>query len=90
MWEEPFALTIIEHLASGHPVIATRTGAIEELVNEKVAILIDKDKEVVKRIKEVLENIKQYEFDKNNIRKIASRFNINSYRSEFMSLLEKI
>ena len=42
MWEEPFGLTIVEALASGLPLITTRTGGIPEIC-EGVSILLDKN-----------------------------------------------
>ena len=41
-WQEPFGLTVIEAMASGCPVIATKSGAIPELVIDGVTgILVD-------------------------------------------------
>lgn len=42
LWEEPFALTCIEAMASGLPLIATRSGGIPEIC-QNYAILLDKE-----------------------------------------------
>ena len=42
MWDEPFGLTIVEALASGLPLITTRSGGIPEIC-EGVAIIVDRD-----------------------------------------------
>ena len=42
MWEEPFGLTIVEALASGLPLITTRSGGIPEIC-EGIAIIIDRN-----------------------------------------------
>jgi glycosyltransferase involved in cell wall biosynthesis len=42
MWEEPFGLTIVEALASGLPLITTRSGGIPEIC-EGTAIIIDRN-----------------------------------------------
>lgn len=42
LWEEPFGLTVLEAMAAGVPLIATRCGGIPEIC-EGVATLIDRD-----------------------------------------------
>lgn len=42
MWEEPFGLTIVEALASGLPLITTRSGGIPEIC-EGVATIVERD-----------------------------------------------
>lgn len=42
LWEEPFGLTVLEAMAAGVPLIATRCGGIPE-VCEGTAILIERD-----------------------------------------------
>ena len=42
MWEEPFGLTVLEAMAAGVPLIATRCGGIPE-VCEGVSILIERE-----------------------------------------------
>jgi glycosyltransferase involved in cell wall biosynthesis len=42
IWEEPFGLTVLEAMAAGVPLIATRSGGIPEIC-KGVATLIDRD-----------------------------------------------
>lgn len=42
MWDEPFGLTVIEALASGLPLITTRSGGIPEIC-EGVAMILEKE-----------------------------------------------
>ncbi|WP_321480091.1 glycosyltransferase family 4 protein [uncultured Bacteroides sp.] len=43
IWEEPLSLTSLEDMATGLPLVVTRSGGIPEIVNEKCAIMIEKD-----------------------------------------------
>jgi hypothetical protein len=47
LWDEPFGLTTIEALFSGTPVLATRWGALPEVVSEEVGALGDTVEELV-------------------------------------------
>ena len=42
MWEEPFGLTVVEAMASGLPLITTRSGGIPEIC-EGVATIVERD-----------------------------------------------
>lgn len=50
LWEEPFALTALEAMAAGLPVIATRTGGLPEVVNENCSILLNIDEQLSENI----------------------------------------
>ena len=83
-WEEPFALTVIEHLASGHPVIITNSGAMPELVNEKVAIIVQKDSNLINNLSNALVTIKEKSnFSSKSLINQASKFNSEIYCSTF-------
>ena len=51
-WEEPFGLTVLEAMATGVPLIATRCGGIPE-VCEGTAILVDRD-DIVNQLSEAI------------------------------------
>jgi len=47
-WEEPFGLTMIEAMACGTPVIATRKGSVPEIVaHGKTGFIVDSMKEMI-------------------------------------------
>jgi glycosyltransferase involved in cell wall biosynthesis len=47
-WEEPFGLVMIESLACGTPVIATRRGSVPEVLDDGVTgIIVDDHREMV-------------------------------------------
>jgi glycosyltransferase involved in cell wall biosynthesis len=53
-WEEPFGLVMIESMACGTPVIATRHGAVPEVVEHGVSgLVVDDYREMVGAIAEV-------------------------------------
>lgn len=88
IWEEPFALTVIEHLASGHPVIITDSGAMPELVNDKVARIVDRNKDFIKNLSNAIVKVEK---STSNIKEScilqAQRFNKNNYINRFDELL---
>lgn len=46
IWEEPFALTCLEALTCGKPVIITRSGGMVEIVDSNCAIIVPKDNNI--------------------------------------------
>ena len=52
-WEEPFGLVVVEALASGTPVLASRRGAMPELITPEVGILCDDDEAFVRGLEGV-------------------------------------
>jgi glycosyltransferase involved in cell wall biosynthesis len=53
-WEEPFGLVMIESLACGTPVIATRRGAVPEVIEEngRGGIIVDDYREMAAKLEE--------------------------------------
>lgn len=93
IWEEPFALTVIEHLASENPIIVSNSGGIIELVNENCSIIVDKDKNYInnlaKSMKILLSDNEKRNKLKNNTIRQAYKFNIKKYCNRFYILLNK-
>jgi glycosyltransferase involved in cell wall biosynthesis len=53
-WEEPFGLTMIEAMACGTPVIATRKGSVPEIVaHGKTGFIVDSIKEMIESIAKI-------------------------------------
>ena len=49
-WEEPFGLVMIESMACGTPVIATRWGAVPEVIDDGVSgIIVDSYRDMAGR-----------------------------------------
>lgn len=46
-WEEPFALTCLEAITCGLPVIITRSGGMPEIVDRSCAIVVENNEELV-------------------------------------------
>ena len=52
-WEEPFGLVMIESMACGTPVIATRIGAVPEVIEQgRSGIIVDDYHEMVAALEE--------------------------------------
>jgi glycosyltransferase involved in cell wall biosynthesis len=52
-WEEPFGLVMIESMACGTPVIATRIGAVPEVIEHGVSgIIVDDYRDMVAALEE--------------------------------------
>lgn len=90
IWEEPFALTVIEHLASGHPVIMTNSGGMAELADEKSTVVIERDnmiQNLTNAMLEIRENRQNYL--KKDLLKQANKFDSESYYKRFNELITK-
>lgn len=87
LWEEPFALTVIEHLASGHPLVVANSGAIPELVTTKCALIINKNKNYIQKLKEGLVAITTANMSKKDCIEQASLFSKEQYIKTFLKLL---
>lgn len=57
IWDEPFALTALEALASGLPVVATKSGGIPEVVDERCAHLVERNEALPRSMAEALTEI---------------------------------
>ena len=57
LWDEPYGLVLAETLATGTPLIAFDTGAVNEILNDTVAVIVEKGN--VNQLAEALDIVKE-------------------------------
>lgn len=93
IWEEPFALTVIEQMAMQTPVIISDSGGMIELVDDKSAYIVKRGDSFIKQLKEsIVRLIEEKDIRKSmgeNARLKAKEFSKKKYSIDFNSLLYK-
>jgi glycosyltransferase involved in cell wall biosynthesis len=81
-WPEPFGLAMIEAMACGTPVIATRTGSIPEIVEDGVTgFIVDNEEEAVRAVGQ-LDRI-----DRAQVRRaFETRFTVRRMAEDYLTL----
>ena len=77
-WEETFSLVTVEAMACGTPVIAMRSSAVQELVNDKNGVLLDGNS-----VEEYMEAIRYME--ENTIKREAVQNSVKKYTIDNMT-----
>lgn len=54
IWDEPAGLTIIESLASGKPLITTRSGGIPEYADNQAAVILERDQDLIPHLAQAM------------------------------------
>jgi glycosyltransferase involved in cell wall biosynthesis len=85
-FEEPFGLSVIEAMACGTPVIATRRGSMPELIEDGVnGFLVDGVDDAVAAIARI------DEIDRRTVRRMAAeRFSLDRMADAYLGLYERI
>lgn len=94
LWEDASPLVIVEEMASGLPIIATRSGGIPELVEDKAAILVERDENIVenlaKNINYLIQNpnkrVEMSEYGK----ELSKKLSVENFYNNFVELFENI
>lgn len=92
IWEEPAGLVAIEALSSGIPLIVTESGGLTEYVNDKAAITIKKDKDLIKNMSKALEVLISDETLRKDMsfeaRRQGKRYGTQKYYNDYINLLK--
>ncbi len=86
--EEPFGLVVLEAMAAGKPVIATRVGGLPEVLQDADAILVESDKPdmLSQAIRQVTDRIeREPQFGLRN-REIAARFSLERMTDAYIAM----
>ncbi len=91
IWDDPAPLTVIESLSCGLPIITTNSGGIPEYVNEKCALIYNRDENLIenlsKGIDELINNNKlRIKMGKESL-KASKALTLDNYYLNFMKLL---
>jgi glycosyltransferase involved in cell wall biosynthesis len=93
IWEEPFALTVIEQMAMQTPVIISDSGGMIELVDDKSAYIIKRGDSFIRQLKDsIVRLIEEKAIRKSmgeNARIKAKEFSKKKYLENFNFLLYK-
>jgi len=88
-WEEPFGLVMIESLACGTPVLATRRGAVPEVLEDgRTGIIVDDHSELAAAIPEA-DRIDPAECRRAVEERFSPRVLLASYLRAFRAALEQ-
>ena len=94
IWEEAAGLVCIEAMASRVPLIVSRSGGMIEYATSDVAIIVDKDKNLVNNIADAvvkLKNDKDLYFKlQNNESNLVRRFSSTQYYNNFVKLIDDV
>lgn len=92
MWEDPAPLTIIEAMASGLPIITTNSGGIPEYAKNGCAIILDKNSEIIDKLKVAIINLlkdnKRLKEMSDISRKNAKNSNLDNFYFNLLQSLE--
>lgn len=96
MNEEPFGCVVIEGMASGKPLVATKSGAFPEIIKSDFGYMFDKDKNLIynmaEAIKKLVEDDKLRKQFGENSRKEFERnknYHKDQYYKNFIEIINK-
>ena len=94
MWEELFGLVVPENMASGLPLIVTKSGGIPEIVDNESAFVVEKNQDLIKNLSDKLDLLIENPDLRRKMgeagRKRAELFGMDKYLDNFCEIMKKI
>lgn len=93
IWNDPAPLTIIESLVSGLPIITTNSGGIPEYATNGSAIIIERNKNLVKELSKnidlLLSDEKKLKEMSVSAKKVSKDLTLKNYYNNFINIMKK-
>lgn len=93
IWNDPAPLTVIESLVSGLPIITTDSGGIPEYAINGSAIIVKRNKNLVKELSKsidfLLNNEKKLREMSNIAKTVSKDLNLDNYYNNFIDILKE-
>jgi glycosyltransferase involved in cell wall biosynthesis len=89
-WEEPFGLVMIESMACGTPVIATRRGAVSEVIEHGVSGVIVDDYRIMAAALEEADRLDPYEIRRYAERNFSPERMVGDYLDAYRAAVERV
>jgi glycosyltransferase involved in cell wall biosynthesis len=88
-WEEPFGLVMIESMACGTPVIATRWGAVPEVIEEgRSGVIVDDYREMAAALADA-DRLEPLECRRSVEERFSSERMVRDYEETYAAMLER-
>jgi spore coat protein SA len=94
IWEEPFGLTVIEHMAMGNALITTKSGAIPEIVDGSSALFIERSETMSESLSKAIIKLSDDREARKNMTEAAlervTLFNRDNYNKKFFAMIDQL
>lgn len=89
MWDEPAGMTMVEAVVSGLPLITTNSGGIPEYISNKLAMILNRDEDLIENIARSIMNVKQNKtvIDKVAVADFCNEMSLKNYYRKFTEIL---